>query len=877
VEPLAAGDPWQVGAYRLRARLGSGGMGQVFLGYSPAGRAVAVKVIHPELAKDPMFRTRFRREVAAAKAVSGAYTAPVTAAGPDDDPPWLATAFVPGPSLAGVIAAAGPLPEPSVWKLTAGLVEALQAVHAAGLVHRDLKPANVLLATDGPRVIDFGISAAFEGTRMTSTGLIIGTPSFMSPEQAEGARVGPESDVFSLGCVIVFAATGAGPFGDGQLASVLYRVVHTQPALDEVPRGLREVAAACLAKAPADRPTLAWLVDAVAASLEPDASTGLTSFWPMAVTRLIGSYQDQLSTEMPAAPSVAETVAPQSASAAQAAASAPPPATMAAPHAGAAHASAASGGPGPLTVGAAELAIGPGALTVGAADLGLDATGLAAGAGHVDGLAGGGPAGAAAASMVAPQGSVAPPGAVVPSPGLAASSASAAGSAAPGVPAAPAGQAGEAGPAGAYAGPIYGTYGMPAPGSPAAFPDGYRTAVQSQFPVLPGDLAGRPGPKDGVTRRRLLVALGLTAAAGAGGAAWELTRGSKPGNLAGNKSTGKKPAARPTHHAATQQTPSPAASGKQVWSFGTGNIIESPVVVANGVVYFGSTDNNVYAVNAHNGDRVWSYGAGDAVQTGIAVADGAVYASSFEGDLFSLDASSGTRIWSYPAQSVSAASVAVADGTVYTSGLGAIIMALSVSNGTKKWDLAQDGEGMRGIALAGHVVYLGTSGGDVYALHGGGGKVIWSFPANGEITSGVAFADGVVYAGSFGQSIYALNARNGRQVWTYQTGGQVASGIAVANGIVYAASADSNLYALSASGGKVVWKLPTSGQVQSGIAVANGTVYAGDSSGNLYAVNARNGHKIWEYALAGVIESGIAVANGIVYFGGGNILYAVRA
>jgi outer membrane protein assembly factor BamB len=870
VEPLAAGDPWQVGAYRLRARLGSGGMGQVFLGYSPAGRAVAVKVIHPELAKDPMFRTRFRREVAAAKAVSGAYTAPVTAAGPDDDPPWLATAFVPGPSLAGVIAAAGPLPEPSVWKLTAGLVEALQAVHAAGLVHRDLKPANVLLATDGPRVIDFGISAAFEGTRMTSTGLIIGTPSFMSPEQAEGARVGPESDVFSLGCVIVFAATGAGPFGDGQLASVLYRVVHTQPALDGVPRGLREVAAACLAKVPPDRPTLAWLVDAVAAGLEPDASTGLTSFWPMAVTRLISSYQDQLSTEMPAAPSVAETVAPQSA--------------------GAPHAGGASGGPGPLTVGAAELAIGPGALTVGAADLRLDATGLAA-AGHADRLAGAGPAGAAAGTMAA-QGSVAPPGAVAPSAGLAPSPgratqppASAAGPAAPAGQAGQArearqaGHAGEAGPAGAYAGPIYGTYGMPAPGSPASFPDGYGTAVQSQFPVLPGDLAGRPGPKDGVTRRRLLVALGLTAAAGAGGVAWELTRGSKPGNLAGNKSTGRKPAARPTHHAAAQQTPSPGAvaSGRKVWSFGTGNIIESPVVVANGVVYFGSTDNNVYAVNAHNGDRAWSYGAGDAVQTGIAVAGGAVYASSFEGDLFSLDASSGTRIWSYPAQSVSAASVAVADGTVYTSGLGAIIMALSVSNGTKKWELGQDGQGMRGIALAGHVVYLGTSGGDVYALHGGGGKVIWSFPANGEITSGVAFADGVVYAGSFGQSVYALDASNGRQVWTYQTGGQVASGITVANGIVYAASDDGNIYALSASGGKVVWKLPTSGQVQSGIAVANGTLYAGDSSGNLYAVNARNGRKIWEYAASAIIESGIAVANGIVYFGGGNTLYAVRA
>ncbi len=153
---------------------------------------MAVKVIHRQLAADPEFRTRFRREVAAARSVSGAYTAPVTAA--------------------------GPFPAVPVWKLAAGLVEALQAVHSCGLVHRDLKPANVLLALDGPRVIDFGISPSLEKTAMTSTGMIVGTPSFMSPEQAEGARVGPASDVFSLGCVIVFAATGRGPFGGGPQA-----------------------------------------------------------------------------------------------------------------------------------------------------------------------------------------------------------------------------------------------------------------------------------------------------------------------------------------------------------------------------------------------------------------------------------------------------------------------------------------------------------------------------------------------------------------------------------------------------------------------------------------------------------------------------------
>jgi outer membrane protein assembly factor BamB len=850
VEPLAAGDPWQVGAYRLRARLGSGGMGQVFLGYSPAGRAVAVKVIHPELAKDPSFRTRFRREVAAARAVSGAYTAPVTAAGPDDDPPWLATAFVPGPSLAGVIAAAGPLPEPSLWKLTAGLVEALQAVHAAGLVHRDLKPGNVLLATDGPRVIDFGISAAFEGTRMTSTGLIVGTPSFMSPEQAEGARVGPESDVFSLGCVIVFAATGASAFGDGQLAAVLYRVVHTQPVLDGVPGGLREIAAACLAKKPADRPTLAWLVDAVAAGLEPDASTGLTSFWPMAVTRLIGSYQDQLSTQMPAPPSVAETVAPQSAAPARADSPVPQPVTMAAQHA-----AAAPGGPGPLTIGPAELAIGPGALTVGAAELGLGAAGLTG-------------------TATQPPAS-GPPAAFPDGGGTAVRSAFPDGGGTTARSAFPDGGGTTARSAFPDGG---GTTAQ------SAFPDGGGTTAQSGFPALPGDLPGRAGSTGGVTRRRMLVALGLTAAAGAAGAAWEFTRGSTPGNAAGKQgSAGPGKHAPAATHAATQPTPEQSASpgavasGKKVWSFGTGNQIESPVVVAGGVVYFGSTDDNVYAVNARSGSRAWAYPAGEAAQTGIAVAGGAVYASTFEGNLYRLDAGSGSKVWSYPAQSVSAASVAVAGGTVYTSGLGTIIMALSTSNGAKKWDLLQDGQGMRGIALAGRVVYLGSSGGNVYALHGGSGKVIWTFPANGEITSGVAFADGVVYAGSFGQSIYALDASNGRQAWTYQTGGQVASGIAVASGVVYAASDDGNLYALSASGGQVVWKFATTGQVQSGIAVANGRVYAGDSSGNLYAVDARTGGKIWAFPTFSVIDSGIAVADGIVYFGGGNTLYAVGA
>src|SRR6202008_4567993 len=195
MDSLTATDLRAVGEFRLLARLGSGGMGQVFLASSLAGRVVAVKVIHPELCRDTEFVRRFRNEVEAAQKVSGWYTAPVVAAGVDDNPPWLATAFVPGPALDDIGARHGPLPLPAVWRLAAGLAEALRAVHGAGLVHRDLKPANVLLAADGPRVIDFGIAKALESVGLTATGMFVGTPGFLSPEQIEGRDATPASAV----------------------------------------------------------------------------------------------------------------------------------------------------------------------------------------------------------------------------------------------------------------------------------------------------------------------------------------------------------------------------------------------------------------------------------------------------------------------------------------------------------------------------------------------------------------------------------------------------------------------------------------------------------------------------------------------------------
>jgi serine/threonine protein kinase len=260
VQELQGGDPQRIGPYRLVGRLGAGGMGMVFAARSAGGRAVAVKVIRGELAGDPEFRVRFSREVAAARSVSGLFTAPVVDADVDGPVPWLATAYVPGPSLSDAVREHGPLPAVSVLALAAGLAEGLAAIHAAGLIHRDLKPSNVLLADDGPRVIDFGISRAAEATALTHADLVIGSPGFMSPEQAEGRETGPPSDVFSFGAVLTFAATGAGPFGTGATAALVYRVVHGTPDLAQVPAEVRPLAGRCLAKDPSRRPTTAELL-----------------------------------------------------------------------------------------------------------------------------------------------------------------------------------------------------------------------------------------------------------------------------------------------------------------------------------------------------------------------------------------------------------------------------------------------------------------------------------------------------------------------------------------------------------------------------------------------------------------------------------------
>ncbi|MER6982794.1 serine/threonine-protein kinase, partial [Streptomyces carpinensis] len=300
MEKLGPGDPQQIGAYRLLARLGAGGMGQVYLARSDRGRTVAVKLVRRELAQQEEFRARFRQEVQAARRVGGHWTAPVLDADTEAAVPWVATGYVAGPSLQQVVGHDhGALPERSVRILAAGLAGALKDIHAAGLIHRDLKPSNVLVTIDGPRVIDFGIARALETVTdggLTRTGALVGSPGFMAPEQVRGDRVTPACDVFCLGSVLAYAATGALPFGtsDSGVHALMYRIAEEEPDLQTLPEGIADLVRTCLKKDPAARPTLDWILERTGAE-DTLADGRLREPWlPGALVAQLGRHAVQL-------------------------------------------------------------------------------------------------------------------------------------------------------------------------------------------------------------------------------------------------------------------------------------------------------------------------------------------------------------------------------------------------------------------------------------------------------------------------------------------------------------------------------------------------------------------------------------------------------
>ncbi|MFF5531485.1 serine/threonine-protein kinase [Streptomyces cinerochromogenes] len=309
----------RIGGYLVERRLGEGGMGTVYLARTRGGRAVALKVAKAELAADPVFRERFRSEVEAARAVGGFHTAPVVDADVDGDPLWLATAYIPGPTLAERLAAEGAMDEPRLRSLGAALAEALESIHSCGLVHRDLKPGNIIMAADGPRVLDFGIARAVESTRLTATGTAFGTPGFLAPEQALGHDVTGAADVFALGAVLVAAAGGAA-WGEGTPMGLMYRSVHEPPDLSAVPSALADLVSACLAKEPADRPTPTALLDRLTGQAPAYPPTVLTT--PQAATPRAATPPQPLTPPQAATP--AQAFAPQ--------AFTPPPQPATPPH-----------------------------------------------------------------------------------------------------------------------------------------------------------------------------------------------------------------------------------------------------------------------------------------------------------------------------------------------------------------------------------------------------------------------------------------------------------------------------------------------------------------------------------------------------------------
>ncbi|GAA2764053.1 hypothetical protein GCM10010103_30940 [Streptomyces paradoxus] len=317
MEKLGPGDPQHIGAYRLLARLGAGGMGHVYLARSGRGRTVAVKLVREELAAQEEFRERFRQEVQAARRVGGHWTAPVLDADTEAAVPWVATGYVAGPSLQQVVGHDhGALPERTVRILAAGLAHALKDIHAAGIVHRDLKPSNVLVTIDGPRVIDFGIARALETVTdggLTRTGALVGSPGFMAPEQVRGDRITPACDVFCLGSVLAYAATGALPFGTANsgVHAMMFRIAQEEPDLDGVPEGIADLVRDCLRKDPAARPSLDRVLERTGAHDTVADGRALDPWLPSALVAQLGRHAVRLlETEDPEGVGSAEGAGP---------------------------------------------------------------------------------------------------------------------------------------------------------------------------------------------------------------------------------------------------------------------------------------------------------------------------------------------------------------------------------------------------------------------------------------------------------------------------------------------------------------------------------------------------------------------------------------
>ncbi|GHH07136.1 PQQ-binding-like beta-propeller repeat protein [Streptomyces lanatus] len=776
VDQLTQHDPRRIGPFEVLGRLGAGGMGLVYLARSASGRRVAIKTVRTELAEDQLFRVRFTREVEAARAVSGFYTAAVVDADPRAAVPWLATAYVPAPSLEEIVNECGPMPAQAVRWLAAGVAEALQSIHGAGLVHRDLKPSNVLVVEDGPRVIDFGIASGVSNTRLTMTNVAVGTPAYMSPEQAKDSRsVTGASDVFSLGSMLVFAATGHPPFHGANPVETVFMLLREGPDLEGLPDELRPLIESLMQMEATGRPNPADLQAQLAPHLFGSGSddSGTASAWlPERAVSLIESRRGGRPATKPSSSgrSGGGRIAP---------------------------------GPGPVPPPPSHDPVVPQPVPVGAPDTGpVRLAGAAVPIGP-------GPrvADARAAAMQAP-----PPEAGLvaswskPRPGVNGADPAVS----PAVPPVPPETASGWRPwRFRMSNDVWGT--------PAV--DGDLVYVTS-FEVHALDVAtGRRRFKTRDVAWSMAVADGRIHASDGptlfalecreGGDLWRLQTDAWVYSLKAERGT----VVTGTRGGGVQAWE--ASNGQKLWEItGAQTDFESPEAgpaLYDGTVYVWQ-DARLKALDARTGDERWSYPIGDAASCGgvpVRVAqahDGYVYVSAGT-RVLALDVMSGHVRWHFEAPAVFLCpptfvpGPAVTGGGVYLADYLGTVYALDATDGRDRWRIATESRSsIEPVLVAGGHVHVG-SGKGLYTLDAVTGTPKWRFQAGGDVVGAPAVAEGRIHFGSTDHLLYTLKADDGRLRWKLATGGEITGSPVVKDGVVYACSKDRCVYALDAEKG----------------------------------------------------------------------------
>ncbi|MFF4271004.1 PQQ-binding-like beta-propeller repeat protein [Streptomyces sp. NPDC001536] len=773
VDQLTQHDPRRIGPFEVLGRLGAGGMGLVYLARSASGRRVAIKTVRTELAEDQLFRVRFSREVEAARAVSGFYTAAVVDADARAAVPWLATAYVPAPSLEEIVNECGPMPAQAVRWLAAGVAEALQSIHGAGLVHRDLKPSNVLVVEDGPRVIDFGIASGVSNTRLTMTNVAVGTPAYMSPEQAKDSRsVTGASDVFSLGSMLVFAATGHPPFHGANPVETVFMLLREGPDLEGLPDELRPLIESCMQMEATSRPNPADLQSQLAPHLFGSGSddSGTASAWlPERAVSLIEARRN-------GRPAVKPGQGGRSGGGRVSSVPPPPPHDPVVP------APVPVGAPdtGPVRLAGAQVPIGPGPRV----------------------------ADARAAAVKAP-----PPEAGLvaswskPRPGVNGTDAAVG----PAVPAPPAQE-----PSGGWR-PWRFRMSNDVWGTPSVADD---LVYVTSFEVHALDVAtGRRRFKTRDVAWSMAVADGRIHAsdgptlfaleAREGADLWRIQTDAWVYSLKADRGT----VVTGSRGGGVQGWE--ASGGQKLWEItGAQTDFESPEagpVLHDGTVYVWQ-DARLRALDARTGDERWSYPIGDAASCGgvpirlTQAPDGYVYVSAGT-RVLALDVASGHVKWHFEAPAVFLCppafvpGPAVTGGGVYLADYLGTVYALDAADGRDRWRIATEARASIEpvLVVAGHV-HVG-SGKGLYTLDAVTGTPKWRFQAGGDIVGAPAVAEGRIHFGSTDHLLYTLKADDGRLRWKLATGGEITGAPVVKDGVVYACSKDRCVYALDAEKG----------------------------------------------------------------------------